>query len=81
MGLLLRVAVLHVSCLSVSPLHTLHVWADCGAGDITGLHLVVCYQAMGERQKQRDAFEKLLQVPFSMDKEDHYKDLEVCTRT
>ncbi|KAF0290444.1 Intraflagellar transport protein 88 [Amphibalanus amphitrite] len=42
----------------------------------TGLHLVVCYQALGERQKQRDAFEKLLQVPFDMDKEDHYKDLE-----
>ncbi|XP_037080592.1 intraflagellar transport protein 88 homolog [Pollicipes pollicipes] len=42
----------------------------------TGLHLVVCFQAMGEKEKQKDAFEKLLKVPFDMEKEAKYKDLE-----
>ncbi|KAF0300600.1 Intraflagellar transport protein 88 [Amphibalanus amphitrite] len=41
-----------------------------------GLHLVVCYHAMGDRAKQKEAFQKLLQVPFDMENEDKYKDLE-----
>lgn len=31
----------------------------------------------GFRSRQREAFQKLLQVPFDMDNEDKYKDLEV----
>ena len=44
---------------------------------VAGLHLVVCYHAMGDRTKQKEAFQKLLQVPFDMENEDKYKDLEV----
>ena len=32
---------------------------------------------MGDRAKQKEAFQKLLQVPFDMENEDKYKDLEV----
>ncbi|XP_037082902.1 intraflagellar transport protein 88 homolog isoform X2 [Pollicipes pollicipes] len=41
-----------------------------------GLHLVVCYHAMGDRAKQKESFQKLLQVPFDMENDDKYKDLE-----
>ena len=51
----------------------------CMFVDWSGLHLVVCYHAMGDRAKQKEAFQKLLQVPFDMENEDKYKDLEVRT--
>lgn len=44
----------------------------------TGFNLILCYSAMGDRDKMRSGFAKLLTVELNVDDEDKYLAHGVC---
>ena len=44
----------------------------------TGFNLILCYFALGDREKMRDGFAKLLTVDLKIDDEDKYLAHGVC---
>lgn len=46
----------------------------------TGFNLILCYFALGDREKMRDGFGKLLTVDLKSDDEDKYLTHGVCKR-
>lgn len=38
----------------------------------TGFNLILCYYAIGDRERMKKAFQKLISVPLGIDDEDKY---------
>lgn len=47
----------------------------------TGFNLILCYYAIGDRERMKKAFQKLISVPLGIDDEDKYIPSNVSGRT